>query len=287
LADILKKVISQVGIRGREVNLSLPESATFTRVIKFPLLSDEEIASAVKWEAEQYIPIPVTEAVVQYNLLERNQQKAYVSVLLVAVPKNIVEKYMKVIKLAGLMPVVAETELTAISRSLSPEKGTHIVLDIGSSATNVGIVRDLNIVFARSIPVGGEAFTRAVSQYFNIDLAQAEEYKKTYGLQSNQLEGKVKASLEPICRVIIDEIKKAIHFYTTEIEGSETPKSIVITGGASSMPDIVSYLAENLGLETAIGNPFSKINIDEESNKKLLPFASLYGATVGLAMREE
>ncbi|MEK7100395.1 MAG: type IV pilus assembly protein PilM [Patescibacteria group bacterium] len=286
VSEVLKKIITQIGVSSKDVNISLPEALVFTRVIKFPLLTDEEVASAVKWEAEQYIPIPVADAVVQYTILERNQSLASVSVLLVAAPKAVVEKYAKVVKLAGLTPISAETELTALARSLSPTKGVTLLLDLGSSATDMSIVKDLNTVFTRSIPVAGEAFTRAVSQSLGIEAIQAEEYKKTYGLSPDQLEGKVKKALEPIFRVIIDEIKKAIHFYQTD-EGGDVPTAIIITGGASVMPDIVPFLTENLNIETIVGNPFGKINLDPETAKTLVPYSSIYGTAVGLAMRDE
>lgn len=286
VSGVLKKIITQIGVSSKEVNLSLPEALVFTRVIKFPMLSDEEVSSAVKWEAEQYIPIPLNEAVVQYTILDRNQATASVSVLLVAAPKNVVEKYVKVVKMAGLTPVSAETELTALARSLSPEKGIFLMLDLGSSSTDMSIVKDSNTVFTRSIPVAGEAFTRAVSQSLGIEALQAEEYKKTYGLLPDQLEGKVKNALDPILRVIVDEIKKAIHFYQSEDKG-ESPTSIIITGGASVMPGIVPYLTESLNIETIIGNPFGKINLDAETVKQLAPYTSIYGTAVGLAMRYE
>ena len=285
-AKVLKEVLTQTGITTKDVNISLPEALVFTRVIKFPLLSDEEVASAVKWEAEQYIPIPVAEAVVQYTILERNETNSYVSVLLVAAPKTVVEKYVKVIKLAGLVPVSAETELTALARSVSPVKGTSLLLDLGASSTNMSIVKDLNTVFTRSIPVAGEAFTRAVSQSLGIEALQAEEYKKTYGLDPNQIEGKVRKALEPIFRVIIDEIKKAVHFYQSE-SGGELPTSVIITGGASTMPEIIPFLTENLNMETAFANPFGKINIDPETSKQLAPYVAIYGIAVGLAMRSD
>lgn len=286
IAEILKKIITQIGVTSKDVNLALPEALVFTRVIKFPLLSEEEVSAAVKWEAEQYIPIPVNEAVVQYSILERNEATSQTSVLLVAVPKVSVEKFVKVIRLAGLTPVAAETELTALCRSLSPDKGVCLLLDLGSSATDMSIVKDSRLVFTRSIPVAGEAFTRAVSQGLNITPQQAEEYKKTYGLSTDQLEGKVRTTLEPVFKMVVDEIKKAVHFYQSEEKG-DTPTSVVITGGASVMPGIVPYLTENLGIETVVGDPFGKITLDAETAKGLAPYASIYGTAAGLAMREE
>ncbi len=286
MSELLKKLVAQVGVTSKDANISLPESLVFTRVIKFPMLSDEEVSSAVKWEAEQYIPIPVGEAVIQYTILERNEAAAFVSVLLVAAPKVVVEKYVKVCKLAGLVPVSAETELTALCRSLSPDKGVSMILDLGSSSTDISIVRNFNTIFTRSIPVAGEAFTRAVSQSLSIEPVQAEEYKKAYGLDASQLEGKVRNALVPVFNLIIDEMKKAIHFYQTD-DGGDMPSSLVITGGASIMPGIVSYLTENLNMETVIGNPFGKLMLDDETSKKLAPYSSIYGTAVGLAMRDQ
>lgn len=286
IADVLKKIITQAGVNSKDVNIALPESLVFTRVVKFPLLTEEEVASAVKWEAEQYIPIPIKEAVIQYSIIERNETTAETFVLLVAAPRPIVEKYVKVIRLAGLTPVSAETELTALARSLSPDNGISLLLDLGSSATDMSIIKNTRIVFTRSIPVAGDAFTRAVSQGLGINITQAEEYKKTYGLSSTQLEGKVKLSLEPVFRMVIDEIKKAISFYQSEEKG-ETPTSVIITGGASVMPDIVPFLTENLGIETVVGNPFAKLSLDPETAKGLAPYTSIYGTAIGLAMRED
>jgi len=283
LAEILKKTLKQIGITEKEVNISLPEQLAFTRIIKFPLLTDEEIVAAVKWEAEQYIPIPINEAVVQHIVLDRREAEAQTSVLLVAAPKIVVEKYVKVIRLAGFNPSSAETELTALARSMSPEKGTSILLDLGATSTDMAITRDSKVVFTRSIPVAGEAFTRAVAQSLGVNQSQAEEYKKTYGLSTEQLEGKVKLALEPIFRMVVDEIKKAIHYYQSEEKG-EAPSSVVISGGASLMPNLISYLTEVLGIETILGNPFAKINLEPETAKSLSQYSSIYGTAVGLAM---
>lgn len=287
LADVIKKIVKQIGVSSKEINISLPERLVFTRVIKFPQLSDEEIVAAVKWEAEQYIPIPASEAVIQHTVLERDANSSSETlVLLIAAPKLIVEKYVKVVRLAGLDPIFCETELIALSRSLSPEKGTSLLLDLGSVSTNMAIVKDSKIYFTRSIPVAGEAFTRAVSQGIGITPEQAEEYKKTYGLSKTELQGKVKSVLDPVMLTVVDEIKKAIHFYQTEGQ-IEAPSSIIITGGTSFMLEIQTYLADLLGLETVIGNSFGKLSLDPDVSKSLTAYSSLYGVAVGLAMREE
>src|SRR3989337_1984183 len=116
LADTIKKLHKETKISTHDVAIALPEVQVFTRTIKFPLLTDAEIASAVKWEAEQYIPIPVSEAIMQHTVLQRNENSSppEVLVLLVAAPKVVVEKYTKVVQAAGLVTTAVETELIAL-----------------------------------------------------------------------------------------------------------------------------------------------------------------------------
>lgn len=287
VAQVIKKLHSEAGVSGRDVVISVPEPQVFTRTIKFPLLTDAEIASAVKWEAEQYIPIPVNEAIIQHTIIARNEKATppEVLVLLVAAPRVLVEKYTKVVSLAGLNPIAVETELLATSRALAPPDKVVLIVDFGAGSTNIAVTKAGLLSFSRSIPIAGDAFTRAVSQGLGVNAVQGEEYKKTYGFESNQLEGKVKRALDPVLRLVVDEIKKAISYYQTEEKG-DAPSAVIIAGGTSGMPQIITDLSSLLGMEVLVGNPFSKIQVDTETAKRLAPYAPLYAVSVGLAMRE-
>lgn len=288
VSQVIKKLHKEAGVSGRDVVISVPEPQVFTRTIKFPLLTDAEIASAVKWESEQYIPIPVNEAIIQHTIISRNEKATppEVLVLLVAAPRALVEKYTKVISLAGLNPTAVETELIAAARSLSPFDKTILLVDFGAVSTNIAVVKSGLLSFSRSIPIAGEAFTRAVSQGLGVNVTQAEEYKKTYGFEGSQLEGKVKRSVDPVLRLVVDEIKKAINYYQTEEKG-EAPSAVIVSGGTSGMPQMIASLSSMLGMEVLVGNPFSKVKVDPETSKRLSPYAPLYAVSVGLAMREE
>lgn len=287
LAQVIKKLKTEAGINSKDIVLSIPEPQVFTRTIKFPLLTDAEISSAVKWESEQYIPIPINEAIIQHTVLQRNETSSPpgVVVLLVAAPRAVVEKYTKVIQLAGLNPVAVETELMALTRALAPVNSTVLLVDLGASSTDIAIAKNSLLSFSRSIPIAGEAFTRAVSQGLGVTALQAEEYKKTYGLEATQLEGKVRGVLDPILRIVVDEIKKAVSYYQSEEKG-EAPGALIISGGTSGMPEIISMLSKLLGMEVSIANPFAKLKMDPETSKKLAPYAPLYSIAVGLALRE-
>jgi len=287
-AQIIKKLHAETGASSHDVVLSIPEQVAFTRTVTFPLLTDAEIASAVKWEIEQYIPIPAAEAISQHIILERNETSTppSVLVLLVAAPRVLVEKYTRLVQMSGLNPVAVETELIALTRSLAPSDKTTLLIDLGANSTDIAIAKNGMLCFSRSIPLAGEAFTRAVSQGLGVNPTQAEEYKKTYGLTSTQLEGKVKGALDPVLRLVVDEVKKAINFYQSEQKG-EAPTAVQVSGGTSGMPQIIAKLTELLGIEVSIANPFTKVKLDPETAKKIAPFAPLYSVACGLAMREQ
>ena len=286
-SSIIRKLHKEAKVSSREVGIALPEPLVFTRSIKFPLLTDTEIASAVKWEAEQYIPIPVAEAIVQHQIIERNETASppQVTVLLVAVPRVLVEKIVKVVEGAGLIVSAVETELMALTRSLGVAGKTVLLCDFGAGSTDIAITKNAQLVFSRSIPTAGEAFTRALTQTLGIEYQQAEEYKKTYGL-SAQLEGKVSGALDPVFRIVTDEIKKAVHFYQSEEKG-EAPSALILSGGTSGMPEAAAFLTKFLGIEVVIGNPFAKISVDAPALKILMPYAPLYSIALGLSLREE
>jgi type IV pilus assembly protein PilM len=263
LAKTIRKLYKEARISSRQVVLSLPEPHVFTRTIKFPLLTDAEIASAVKWEAEQYIPIPIKEAIVQHQVVEKIEDTTppQVAVLLTAVSRVLVEKYTKVLEMAGLKPFAIETELMAAVRSLAPPDQTVLIIDFGAGSTDIAVSKKGVLMFSRSINVAGEAFTRSVAQYLGVSETQAEQYKRAYGLSETQLEGKIKEALERTFATVVNEIKKATHFYQAEERG-ESLQSIILSGGSSIMPDVALVLTKRLGLEVIVGNPFSSIEVD-------------------------
>ena len=286
LANVIKKLVRDARINSHDVAISLPETQVFTRLMQFPLLNDAEIASAVKWEAEEYIPIPLKDAIVEHQVVDRQESASppQVLVLLVAVLRSLVENYMEVVSRAGLNVVGVETELMSMARSLSPEGKTALLVDFGARSTDIAIIKNGQLYFSRSIPTAGEAFSRAVAQSLGVSLQQAEEYKRTYGMSENQLEGKVGQALAPIFKVVAGEIKKAIHYYQLNIKG-ETPTVVLISGGTAGMPGTAPMLTNLLGIEVVIGTPFSKIKVDPDAARGLANYAPLYSVAAGLAMR--
>lgn len=282
VSTAIKKLVNDTKISTKNVVFSLPEQSIYTRVVSFPPLSDEEVSSAIEWQAEGYIPIPKKDAVLDWEIVAKSEKS--VEVLLIAAPIVLVDKYMNVVQNAGLVPVAAETELIALARAIAPESGNALIVDFGATSTDLAITVNRQLMFARSIPSAGTALTRAVATSIGVESSQAEEYKKTYGL-SLALEGKVKQALSTVVSPLVDEIKKAIGFWKQERPNSPVQVGI-LTGGTAGLPELIPSITQNLGIEMSIGNPFGLINMDPNTSKNLSAYSPLYAIAVGLAMRD-
>jgi type IV pilus assembly protein PilM len=313
VAGAIKKLLDAAKIQTKEVIAALPESKVFTRVIDdLPLLNDQELASAIRYASEEFIPMPIAEVNLNWQVISRekfNQNNQHPQtplspldkpnatsgkggrtvVFVVASPRNIVNKYLKVLSLASLKPAALETEIIASTRALvgnNPFSPTTLVVQLGATTTDFAVVSRGLILLTRSISTGGVSLTRAIAQQFNFELTQAEEYKKVYGLLSDQLEGKVFQTLRPIVDVIKDETKRVIQAFQTKNAQNQI-KRVVLSGGGAKLPGLVIYLANNLGLEVQEADPWYFVAKDKALAPRLAADASLYSVAVGLALRED
>lgn len=288
LAEIIKKLFNEAKISSREVFLSVPERFVFVKVVTFPLLTNQEIDAALKWEADQYIPVPLEEAVMQYQVILRDENSSppQVKVLLVAARRSLIEKYILLAQLTGLEVLAVENELLSLARVLGQQGDLSTIVNFGALSTNVGMSRSGKLWFSRSIPVGGDSLTRAIVQGLSVEPSQAEEYKKAYGLSSTLLEGKVRLAMEPVMQSLVGEIKKAVQYFISENPQFGKPKQIIVSGGLTSLPGLMVYLTKEFDMEVLVANPFLQVQIAAESQKAIVDYAPFYSVAVGAALRE-
>lgn len=289
LAIAIKKLLVDTGAKSRTVNIALPESQVFTRVIEMPSLSSRELNSALQWEAEQYIPLPLSEVNVDYSILRDSKSTGTnkMEVLLVACPKTLLEKYVNFLELAGLSISNVETEIISLSRSLQAAAGklsAVLVVALGAQTTDLAIMREGVITFTRSISAGGNAMSRALAQTLGLEPSQAEEFKKTYGFESDKMESKLITAMAPIMDTIVGEIKRSIAFFVEKHPG-ETLKVVLLSGGTAKTPGLVKHLAEKIGnVEIQLVNPWVGITKDVRFNV-LDGEGPTFAVAVGLALR--
>ncbi|MBI3980716.1 type IV pilus assembly protein PilM [Candidatus Microgenomates bacterium] len=284
MSQVIKKLVKDSKITTKKVNIALPESKIYTRVIEMPPISDEDLVSALKWEAEQYIPLSLDEVNMDWQVLNRPQNPtpdSKMEILLSAAPKKLIDIYVKLAEMSDLELVSLEPETLAAVRALTenePDPPTTLALVMGAEETNLIIIKNSLVVFTRTISSGGNAVTRAISTNFGLEFIQAEEYKKTYGLEKESFEGKVAEVVKPMVDIIVGEIKRAVAFYQSK-KADDIVKRLVLVGSPTLLPGMVRYLTEAVGIETQQGDPW----VDVEIDSKLFPDALVKGPTYALA----
>lgn len=296
MARSIKQLIMDAKITTNMVNIALPENKVYTKVLDMPSLSDKELSSAIYWEAEQSIPVPLETITLDWKVLRRPEKtdvENKMQVLLVGAPTLLIEKYQKILGMAGLSISYIETEiLSAIRAIMFPymqKKGSvfpnMLIVNIGAMSTSLAIVKSGIMVFTYSVAIGGAAINRSIAADFGFSLQQAEEYKKTYGISQKNLEGKIGDSSKPILLSIIGEVKKAIAFYKDKYKNDAPIQQVLLTGGTAKLPGIDSFFAQNLEIETATANPWQVLT-NQQVPREIIDNASDYTIAIGLALRD-
>lgn len=287
LGPAVKRLLSEVKIREKRVVVSVAESRVYSRILSMPNMSEAELASAIKWEAEQFVPIPVAEVELDFSIIEQqagggtdNKMLVY----LVAAPKKYLQSLVDFLTGVGLEPIAVESEMVAVSRALTfgTNPTTSLILHMGAMSSVLAIVDGSSLSFSYVIESGGVALSRALAQSLALPLPQAEEYKRTYGLDPAQLEGKVRTGLLIILDTIASEMRKAMEYHLS------TRKSrvnrIVLSGGGAYLPEFSGYLSQIFGgIEVVVGDSFSSakpgrgVTIPREK--------AVYSVAVGLSQR--
>jgi type IV pilus assembly protein PilM len=301
LADILKRVRTEVQgekIQTPYVVASLPEEQAFLQVIQLPRMSRDELRSAVRFEAENYVPYSLDTMEMDFETVEPVVDHLnHVDVLLAALPKATVESYVGVFKAAGLNPLALEIESSAVTRALIQHETAPVpvlVVDLGATRTSFIVFAGYGLRFTASIAVSSSQFTQTIAQSLNIQLTEAEALKSQYGLDGKDAASgkKVFEALIPPLTDLVEQIKKHMNYYESHSghEHLERPASIqkvILCGGGANLRGLAQFLLRELHKEVSIGNPW--INILPTSLEELPPLSfaeSLrYTTAFGLALR--
>lgn len=287
IVEAVGRLIHDMKISTNETIVSLPPSKVVTRIVEVPLMKDTELASSIQWEAEQYIPWPLAKSKIDYAVIDENPDTKRMKILLAAAPKDFIESIMSIVDQVGLTPIGIEPEVVAMVRCITyslPQLPAFLVLSFGATNSEIALVRKKEIVFTKSFPVGGNTLGRAISEEMGFQFAQAEEYKKTYGLDEKRLEGKIYKVITPLLSAMLSDLEKALIYYKSQYS-QELISSLVLTGGSAKLPGLVPYLTKYFGLDCQLINPFSTITVDASIAPLVLPDGALYTVAIGLGLK--
>ncbi len=292
--NIRKTITAAKNLDTKFVVASVPESKSFVRVLSIPKMPESEIASALPFELEQNIPVPVDLVYLDWQLLLEDGDK--LDVLVTATPKDYIDVLVASLKAANLKPVALELESQAIARALvsqEDKKSAVLIVDISSIQTSFLVVELGNVQYTSSIPIAGNAFTESIARNLSVPMNEAEKAKREQGLIGDLKKGNIRQAILPLLDSIIDEIKNVAKFQAEHSMTHMQISKIVLCGGSSKLPGISDYISARLNLGTArslgqvsLGNPWVNVLDTSKRNFPINPQESLgYATAVGLAMK--
>lgn len=309
LVEVIKKGIAEVKgepIKTKYVVASLPEEKAFLDVIQMPPLPEEELGPAVRYQAENYIPLSIKDAYLDFKPVQAyHNHPKILEVLIGAVPKTIVDSYTRTLKLAGLQPKILEIESMAIVRALIKKETAArplLIIDFGQTRTSFIIFSGYSLRFTSTIPISSQGLSEIVAANLNISFARAEELKLKYGLSGEKHcrrfrrrkgeQCKVFEAMIPALTDLAEQIKILLDYYHSHAprqtilhDGKEMSK-ILLCGEGSLLKGLVEFLNSHLKMPVELGDP--RVNIaSSKSGSVKLPFKESlgYATALGLALR--
>ncbi len=289
LAATIKAFLAQVGISSKQVVVGLPSSRVFTTTAEFDKLPPRELFKTITYQVDNYIPSGGADSKFDWAVIgDSPKEQRKVEVLLSSVSNAYVESRLDMLESIGLSVIAFEPDSLAIARSLVPanQEEPVLLLDMGSQITDMVLIDSGNPKIIRSINVGTASIVKTVSQSLSIDEKQAEQFVFKFGLAQDKLEGQVYDALKPSVDAMAGEIEKTIKFFAQRYSRAGITK-IIVTGGASSLPQLPLYLANRFGVSVEIGNAWRNVSYVPARQNELIAVANHYAVAAGLAERIE
>lgn len=307
VSETIRRLLKETKVGTKNVVTSISGEALIVRPVKLPFMSPEELDGMVPLEAEQYIPLPMDEVVLDYHVIGESvgESQRKLDVFLVAAKQEHVERHLSLVQGAGLVPKLIDVDAFACGNTFvlnddSPAEETVMLISIGAARTSVDIVETREVKLTRDIGIGGTDFTKEIQREFNLSLGQAEELKKQQGAIVMESEDvslsslaahddrsmRISECINPVLNKLLAEIRRMTDFYETS-GGQKAINRIVLTGGGSRLANLDRYFSDKLGVAVDILNPFHKVRMTGKGldAEVLKTQASYFSVAMGLALR--
>jgi type IV pilus assembly protein PilM len=281
IATLLSNLMQRAHVTTKQAIASLPNSSVFTSVIDMPKMGEKELDSAMQYEAKKYVPLPFSEVTLSWTVIADNEDGSSSKVLLVAVPKQIRDIYIKVFQLAGLSLEIIEIEALALIRSLVLDQAKNdVIIDIGAKVTGVNFIRQGTLQLTRNLSIGGDTITDRIAEGLSLTVPRAEQFKRDFGLRGTDF---LPEAVKPVLGMIKNEVAQIMSIYKAH---NVSVDRILLVGGGARLPGIGEYFAE-LGMPVLLGDPLAPLSFDPKVKPILDRFGLNLPIAIGLAMREE
>ncbi len=288
LAQAVVQLTKQAGITTKNVAVGVPSNRVFTTVVDMEKLSPAELAKTIRYQADSFIPTPLAESKIDWALLgDSPKDPTKVEVLLSSVSNAYVESKLDLLEAAGFNVIAFEPDTFAVIRAVVAPESTapEMVLDVGARSTDLAIVVSGAPRLTRSIPVGTEAIIRSAIAGLGVDATQATQFVYKFGISRDKLEGRVYNAIINMIDNLVDEVEKSIKFFQGRYPNLKMER-IIVTGGASTLPEFPLYIANKFGVNVEIGNAWRNVSFPASRQNELLSISNHFGVACGLAERK-
>jgi type IV pilus assembly protein PilM len=294
VTDAIRRVFDgNKAFKTKEVCASLSGNAVIVKKIALPVMTENELAESIYWEAEQYIPFDIQDVNLDYQILDPGtgaNSRGSMDVLLVAAKKEKITDYTNVISHSGRTPVIVDVDAFALQNAFEVNYGLEegrivVLLNAGASAININILQGDQSVFTRDISMGGNAYTEAVQKELDLPFEAAEQLKKGIPVDGATFE-EAQPVLHAVTENVLLEIQKTFDFFKASASTEQIDR-IMLSGGASRVDGFHAMVQERFNAPVEDFDPFRAVAWDA---KKLGGDAAQMAATaavaVGLALRK-
>ncbi|MBM3253524.1 MAG: type IV pilus assembly protein PilM [Candidatus Omnitrophica bacterium] len=285
ILDSIKKAIREAKIISKSVNTSVSGKSVVVRYISLPKMTKQELKSAIKFEAEKYIPFSVQDVVLDAQIIGEALEDNKIKVILVAAKKDLIEHTIKLLEDCGLEPSVIDIDSFAIANAFQfnfnfENDNSYVLVDVGARLTKINIISKDISYLTRDVEIAGDAITRYLSDKLNIPFDEAEKLK----CNPKEKEELVREACQFAMEGLFNEIRLSLDYYESHFE--KPIEAIFLSGGTSLLKNLDKIFNENLNIETKVWSPIKAIKVGRAILNRGLPeFASQFAVSIGLALR--
>jgi type IV pilus assembly protein PilM len=259
----IARAVKKSGTRAKYAVVAVAGSAVITKVITMPeSLSDEEMASQIALEADKYIPYPLEELNLDFEVLGPSEtEKEYMDVLLAASRSENVDVRVAAADLGGLTTKIVDVEAFAMEgacRLLTqqlPNGGqdkTIAVVDVGATMTTLNVLHDFRIIYTREQVFGGKQLTEEIQRRYGLSYEEAGLAKRQGGLPDNY----ANEVLQPFKEAMAQQVSRSLQFFYSSSQYNSVDH-IVLAGGCASIPGVEELVEEKTDTPVTVANPFT------------------------------
>jgi len=268
VAQGIRELWSRGGFRGKQVVMGVGNQRVIVREVTVPALPEKELRASLPFQVQEFIPLPVDEAVLDFDVIEEYEEEGrrLLRLLLVAAHREMVNRHVQAALEAKLDPVAIDLVPFALVRAIGQSDGmgletagvTECVVDVGADVTNLCVHEQGTPRFVRILPSAGQDVTVAVGRALGLEDEAAERAKRGVPVEEGPPPEEVQRIAAGRATAFVDELRSSLDFYLSQTPGARVGR-VVVSGGGSRLPGLVDLLAARLNAEVAIGHAFQKV----------------------------